>query len=142
MRLLLALALALAAAPALARTPPHSANAAAGPCTTPTTACEQWVSLGGQARSMAYATYPLDRPNPHVRRALIMVHGTLRNADHYFTTATGAAFLARALGDTVVIAPAFHSAGKGCDDKLAPGEVIWSCSGDSWRSGGAALSDP
>jgi hypothetical protein len=41
-----------------------------------------------------------------------------------------------------VIAPAFHSAGKGCDDRLAPGEVSWSCGGDSWRSGGAALSDP
>jgi hypothetical protein len=138
--LLLALALTTTAA-ALPATAAPSARAPAA-CTLATSACERWVALGGQARSMVYATYTLDRPNPAVRRALIMVHGTLRNADHYFTTATGAAFLAKALGDTLVIAPAFHSAGKGCDDKLAAHEVSWSCSGDSWRSGGAALSDP
>jgi hypothetical protein len=137
MRFLLAAALSLLALPTFAATaPPHT------PCTTATIACERWVSLGGGARSMAYASYPLDQPNPRIRRALIMVHGTLRNADLYFTTATGAAFLAHALGDTIVIAPAFHSAGKGCDDKLAPREVSWSCTGDSWRSGGAASSDP
>jgi pimeloyl-ACP methyl ester carboxylesterase len=137
--LLFALALAATAQPAVAAKPAAHATDA---CTSATAACQRWVQLGGQARSMVYATYPLDRPNPAVRRALIMVHGTLRNADHYFTTATGAAFLAKALGDTIVIAPAFHSAGKGCADKLAPHEVSWSCTGDSWRSGGAALSDP
>ena len=57
--------------------------------------------------------------NPSVRRALIMVHGTNRNADHYFQTAVGAAFLANALQDTVVIAPSFLSADRGCMDKLA-----------------------
>ena len=34
-----------------------------------------------------------------------MVHGTNRNADHYFDTAKAAAFLAGAIDDTVVIAP-------------------------------------
>ena len=34
-------------------------------------------------------------PATAFRRALIMVHGTNRNADHYFTTAAGAAFLGR-----------------------------------------------
>jgi pimeloyl-ACP methyl ester carboxylesterase len=91
---------------------------------------------------MVYATYPLGVRNPEIRRALILVHGTGRNADHYFKTATGAAFLAGAIGDTLVIAPAFHSADKGCEDRLAPGEVSWSCRGDSWRSGGAATSAP
>ncbi len=127
-------AMTAVAAPALARP---------APCVTPTPACARWVPLGdAKARSMVYATYALDAPNPDIRRALIMVHGTLRNADHYFTTATGAAFLAGALGDTLVIAPRFASAEKGCDDTLAPGEVSWSCHGDSWRSGGAAASDP
>ena len=112
------------------------------PCVTAMPACARWVPLGdAKARSMVYATYALDAPNPDVRRALIMVHGTLRNADHYFTTATAAAFLAGALGDTIVIAPRFASAEKGCDDTLAADEVSWSCHGDSWRSGGAAASD-
>ena len=91
---------------------------------------------------MVYATYALDAPNPDIRRALIMVHGTLRNADHYFTTATGAAFLARALGDTIIIAPsASPPPRRAATTRLAPGEVSWSCHGDSWRSGGAAASD-
>ena len=91
---------------------------------------------------MIYRTFPLSVRNEGVHRALIMVHGTLRNADHYFTTATGAAFLAGALDDTVVIAPAFHSSDRGCGDKLQPNEISWSCNGDSWRSGGAATSHP
>src|ERR1041384_1479337 len=75
-------------------------------CTTPTAACEQWVTLGGgPGRSMAYASYPLDKPNPAITRALIMVHGAGRNADHYFETAMAAAFLAGALDNTIVIAP-------------------------------------
>src|SRR5262249_6072596 len=62
------------------------------------------------------------------------VHGTNRNADHYFSTATSAAFLGGALDDTVVVAPHFTA----CNDKLEPNEVGWSCNGDSWRSGGIA----
>ena len=67
-----------------------------------------------------------------------MVHGTNRNADRYFATATAAAFLAGALDDTVVIAPRIIA----CQDKPEPNEVLWSCSGDSWRSGGPAASHP
>jgi hypothetical protein len=116
---------------------------AATACSRATAACTEWVALGGgPARAMVYRTFPLGVRNTAIRRALIMVHGTLRNADHYFTTATGAAFLASALGDTVIIAPAFHSAEHGCTDKLEPNEVSWSCGGDSWRSGGASISHP
>lgn len=138
-RVILALAAfagALAAAPALAEAQ------RAQPCLSATDACVQWVALGKSgARSMVYATQPLTKPDPHIKRALIMVHGTLRNADHYFTTATGAAFLAGALSDTVVIAPAFHSADGECHDRLAAGEVSWSCGAVSWRSGGAAVGE-
>ncbi|HEX4739860.1 MAG TPA: alpha/beta fold hydrolase [Caulobacteraceae bacterium] len=116
--------------------------ARAAPCVTATASCERWIELKPGERAMAYATRRLDQPDPTVRRALIMVHGTLRNADHYFATATTAGFLDGALDDTVIIAPAFHSADPHCDDKLAPGEVSFSCTGDSWRSGGAASSDP
>jgi hypothetical protein len=110
------------------------------PCTSATPACSEWVKLGGgPERSMVYRTYSLSVRNPTVHRALIMVHGANRNAYHYFTTATGAAFLASALNDTVVIAPSFLSADRGCNDKLQENEVNWSCRGDSWRSGGTSL---
>jgi hypothetical protein len=131
----------LLAPPALAAR--AKAPAAPAPCTTASDACTEWVPLDkAGARSLIYRSYPLTRPNAHIRRALIMVHGTLRNADRYFTTATGAGFLAKALDDTIIIAPAIRSADAGCKDALAPNEVSWSCRGDTWRSGGVAASHP
>ena len=112
-------------------------------CTTATERCTEWVALGGgPARSLIYRTRSLDERNDSVRRALIMVHGTNRNADHYFSTAVGAAFLAGALDDSIVISPRIASAAGNCHDTLAPNEVSWSCTGDSWRSGGNAASHP
>ena len=113
--------------------------ASAGACTTSTSQCTEWVTLGpGPSRSMIYTSHSLDTRDERIRRALIMVHGTNRNADHYFATAVAAAFLAGALDDTVVIAPHLIA----CDDKPEVNEVVWSCGGDSWRSGGASTSHP
>lgn len=113
----------------------------AEPCKTATPACTEWIDLGGQARSLVYRTYSLDTKNDHVTRALVMVHGAGRDADNYFRTTLAAAFLANALEDTIIIAPRFASNdGRGCRDTLAPNEINWSCSGDSWRSGGPAAS--
>jgi pimeloyl-ACP methyl ester carboxylesterase len=117
--------------------------AAAPACTAATAVCTEWVTLhGGPARSMIYRTYSLDARNDKITRALVMVHGTNRNADHYFTTATAAAFLAGALDDTIVISPHIVSSDRGCNDKLETNEVSYSCGGDSWRSGGSSTSNP
>ena len=135
---LLVLAGILALVPAQNRAP-----AGVPACTTATAACTDFVPLGGgPGRSMVYRTYALDARNENIRRALIMVHGTNWNADHYFRTAVAAAFLAGAVEDTVVIAPRVASADRGCTDKLEPNEVSWSCTGDSWRSGGSSASHP
>lgn len=126
---------------AAAAQPPRPA--AGSPCTTATESCAEWVAIGGgPGRSLIYRTRPLDQRNENIRRALIMVHGTNRNADHYFATATAAAFLAGALDDSVVIAPRIASAAGSCRDTLAANEISWSCTGDSWRSGGNAVSHP
>jgi pimeloyl-ACP methyl ester carboxylesterase len=123
----------------LSPAPQTDQQAAATPCTTATPSCTEFVAIkGGPARSMIYRTHSLDTRNDAIRRALIMVHGTNRNADHYFATATAAAFLAGALDDAVVISPRIIA----CNDKPQPNEVLWSCSGDSWRSGGSAASHP
>lgn len=109
---------------------------AAPPCISATAACTEWVLLkGGPGRSMIYRTFPLDQRNEAVRRALLMVHGTARNADHYFRTAVSAAFLADALADTVVIAP--HMIDR--TDPRQEQEVVWAT---SWRTGGPAADDP
>src|SRR3954466_6250692 len=92
------------------------------PCTTPTTPCERWITFGaGPARSMVYASYRLDAANPAVTRALSMVHGAGRNADHYFETSMAAGFLAGALGNTIIIAPRFIAG----QDKPSANEVMW-----------------
>jgi pimeloyl-ACP methyl ester carboxylesterase len=119
-----------------------SPKSTAEPCTTATPECTEWVTLGGGPdRAMIYRTYSLATRNESVHRALIMVHGTNRNADHYFRTAVSAAFLGDALPDTVVISPSFLSSDAHCQDKLQPNEVSWSCGGDSWRSGGTSTSN-
>ena len=130
---------------AVLSTPLAPARAPAYPsaCTSAAAACTEWVALGGgPARSMVYRSHALDARNDTIRRALIMVHGTNRNADHYFRTAIAAAFLAGAVEDTLVVAPHIVSADRGCADKLEPNEVSWSCTGDSWRSGGVSTSHP
>jgi pimeloyl-ACP methyl ester carboxylesterase len=118
---------------ALAATLPLSLVSAQAACTKPVAACERWITFaGGPARSMVYATYALDAPNPAMTRALVMVHGASRNPDHYFETATAAAFLAGALENTLVIAPRY-AAGR---DSVAPNEIKWPEGGNSWRAGG------
>lgn len=87
---------------------------------------------------MVYATHPLDTPNSAVTRALIMVHGAGRNADHYFATATAAGFLAGALDNTIIISPRLIAS----PDKPEANEVLWPNGGNSWRSGGASPSNP
>lgn len=117
------------------------AAAYAAPCITATSACTEWVTIGGGPwRSMIYRTYSLEAKNENITRALIVIHGTNRDADHYFSTALAAAFLANALEDTVVIVPHIASNDRNCRDTLAPNEVSYSCVGDSWRSGGVSAS--
>jgi len=130
----------LLAVVAFPRTPTsHTDGAAVAPCTTATAACQQWVTYGsGPARSMVYSTHSLDAPNSAVTRALIMVHGAGRNADHYFATATAAGFLAGALDNTVIISPRLIAA----PDTAHTNEVVWPNGSNSWRSGGISPSNP
>jgi len=111
----------------------------AEPCATATPGCTEWINLDDQARALVYRTYSLEKKNSKITRALIVIHGAGRDADNYFRTALAATFLAGAFEDTIVISPRFAANnGRGCNDKLGPNEINWSCSGDSWRSGGLA----
>ncbi|HWD00050.1 MAG TPA: hypothetical protein VG456_24995 [Candidatus Sulfopaludibacter sp.] len=112
-------------------------------CISATPVCTEFVTLqGGPSRSLIYRTWSLDEKNEKITRALIVVHGTGRDADNYFRTSIAAAFLADALENTVVIVPRIASSEAGCHDVLAANEVSYSCSGDSWRSGGVATNNP
>ncbi len=93
---------------------------------------------GGPSRTKVYASYPLDVANPGIVRALVMVHGAGRNADHYFETSTAAGFLGGALESTIILAPRFAAA----NDKVAENEVLWPEREGNWRSGGALATNP
>jgi len=116
------------------------AAAGAAPCATPTSTCTEWIALGdGHARSLVYRSYPLESRNDRIRRALIIVHGSDRDAPGSFQIGLAAARLAGALDDTIVISPRFASRdGLTCRDTLAAEEINWPCEGNSWRSGGNA----
>src|SRR5579872_3056922 len=118
-----------------------SVAAYAAPCITATPACSEWVTVGGGPwRSMIYRTHSLDTRNENITRALIVIHGTNRDADNYFRTSLAATFLAGGLEDTAVIVPKIASHERGCNETLAQNEVNYSCGGDSWRSGGVSNS--
>ncbi len=116
------------------------ATVVAAPCTRPTNACAEWVVLqAGHARSLVYRSYPLEGRNDRIKRAIVMVHGSDRDAGGYFQIGIAAARLAGALNDTIVISPHFASHdGLTCRDTLDAAEVNWPCEGNSWRSGGNA----
>jgi pimeloyl-ACP methyl ester carboxylesterase len=116
------------------------ATALAALCTTPAAACVEWITLGeGPARSLVYRSYPLNARNDRIRRALVIVHGSDRDAQSHFEIGIAAARLAGALDDTLVISPRFASRdGVTCGDRLSADEVNWPCEGNSWRSGGVA----
>lgn len=117
-----------------------AACAYAAPCTTATAVCTEFVKLaGGPARTLVYRSQPLTVKNEKIVRALIVIHGTNRDADNYFRSTLAAAFLADALEDTVLIVPRIASSAGGCRDTMAPDEVSWNCS--SWRTGGPSMAN-
>ena len=121
---------------------PASAQPAA-PCTAAPGACTEWVSVGGgPARALIYRSHSLDKRNENITRLLVMVHGKNRDADNYYSTTLAAAFLAHALDDTAIVAPLMASSAPDCGDPITPPQIDFSCSGDSWRAGASAVSDP
>ena len=121
-------------------------RAAAGPCITATSACTEWLSVSSSPSSvLAYRSYGLRVRNEQISTALIIIHGSLRNADEYFRSGTAAAFLAGALDHTLIIAPRFASnaragAGANCEDSLAAREASWGCNNaNDWSSGGNGI---
>jgi pimeloyl-ACP methyl ester carboxylesterase len=120
-------------------------TAYAAPCTTPNSACTEWISVTGwPERLLIYRSHPVDTKNSAIKRALILVHGGARDADQQFRSALAAAFLAGALDDTIILAPRFSSNRRNtyCQDLLATNEANWGCADgqpDSWRNGAAAM---
>ena len=122
-------------------------QSSAAPCTATDPACTEWIAVQPHPqRLLVYRSYPLDRRNESIVRALVTVHGGLRLAADQFTNELAGAFLAGALADTILVAPRFASnTTAACIDDIDAQEANWICEDarpESWRNGSAAIGNP
>ena len=87
----------------------------------------------GYARYFGTSSLEGDRT---VTRAIVIVHGVLRDADYYYDTGVIAANAAHILDDTFVIAPQFVEKGDLAGHMVSPQTLYWS---SQWPGGSDAL---
>ena len=88
----------------------------------------------GDAELPVYVSRDLSRPQPGIRRAVLVLHGLLRNADVYFRSGLKAQSAAGAAGaDSVMIAPQFLAAIDVPAHGLSDRTLYWSY--DGWEAG-------
>ncbi len=83
--------------------------------------------------------FSLSTPNPAITQAIIVVHGSDRDAGYFFQTVSIAAEQAGLDGQTLIVAPHFQ-----CDDDpIRSGDVRWLCDGgpEDWSHGGPEQSE-
>lgn len=107
------------------------------PCLAAEASCYEGIPAGSGKTLPAYRTFPVTRPNQDIRAAVIVVHGTRRDADRYFRAIVEAARIQGVLDTTLLIAPQFKAHGGACKDPVAEGELFWTCNG--WKYGDKAL---
>jgi pimeloyl-ACP methyl ester carboxylesterase len=89
---------------------------------------------GGRGLLPIYANRGLDAPNPDVERAVIVIHGRLRNAGTYFQSALAALEHSGEAGPhTLLIAPQFLATADGARTPLRADILRWDI--DGWESG-------
>lgn len=96
------------------------------------------TAAAGTGVDPVYESVPLDRPNPAIVRALIVVHGALRNADVYNKSGqTAIAAGGAAAGGTVLVTPQFLADVDVKGWKLPADTLRWTTT--SWEGGEPAL---
>lgn len=105
------------------------------PCIYADSRCRARLEIGGGLMLPYYRSFPLDARNPSITAALIIVHGSNRDADRYFATGIFAATEAGRKTDTIIIAPNFQT----IDDDPAPDEAYWTSGG--WKKGHLSVAD-
>ncbi|WP_064503770.1 hypothetical protein [Methylobacterium platani] len=96
------------------------------------------LAVAPGARLLLFASADLDRRHPEVTRAVIVLHGRLRDADTYFDTGLAARAAAGTAGEgTVVVAPQFLAEVDWAAHALPEDVLRWSLEG--WQGGDDAL---
>lgn len=91
----------------------------------------------GTAQAALELSTDWSRPHPEIRRALVIVHGRLRNAATYFRSGETATQAAGASADTLVIAPQFLNDQDVKRHQLPDDLLRWQ--GNAWMGGEPAL---
>lgn len=91
----------------------------------------------GTAQAALELSTDWSRPHPEIRRALVIVHGRLRNAATYFRSGETATQAAGASADTLVIAPQFLNEEDVKRHRLPDDLLRWQ--GNAWMGGEPAL---
>ncbi len=87
----------------------------------------------GETLIPAYTSCNIDKPNAGIKRAVIVVHGRLRDADKYFELTKRAANASNASSDTVIIAPQFLYTADAARHNLEPSVLRWNA--EAWLGG-------
>ena len=113
------------------------ADASYPACSAAAEACLDRIAIpaaNGAARNVPFfRNFAIDAPNAAVTRAIIVVHGSDRDAGNYFQTLLTAAQQSGLDGQTIILSPHFQCGA----DHVAPGDVRWSCDDPgAWSHGG------
>ncbi len=99
------------------------------PCRLLASACGARIEVMPGRFVQSYQSFPFAAGDSLVTQAIIVVHGTDRNADDYYSSMSDAAVLSGRLQNTLIIAPRFVT----IDDAPAADEPYWTSNG--WRVG-------
>src|SRR5450432_4490895 len=96
------------------------------------------ISVGAQGTLPLYVTSDWSNPLPDITRAVLVLHGRLRNADVYFRSARTAQAAAGDAGKaTIMIVPQFLAGVDVDAHNLSPDTLRWSLEG--WEGGDPAV---
>ncbi|MCG8417439.1 MAG: alpha/beta hydrolase [Proteobacteria bacterium] len=95
--------------------------------------------VDGERMKVPYCrNYPLAARNRCVDRAVVVIHGSKRNALRYYNRTLGPALEAQSAGNTIIIAPQFVTEEEIDTFELGDNHLFWSSGG--WKSGSLSKS--
>jgi pimeloyl-ACP methyl ester carboxylesterase len=123
----------------LAIAAPALAQDEAGPHTKPVkVVADSRLSVGDKGTVPLYVSSDWSKPLPEITRAVVILHGRLRNADVYYRSALAAQAAAGDAGKSaIMIVPQFLAEVDIDDHQLPPDMLRWSLTG--WEGGEGAL---
>lgn len=104
-----------------------------GPCRSANALCLERIEVAEGLRFPVYRTHDLEAGDAKVEMAVIVIHGTNRDADAYFATMVAAAGAAHMGDRAVIVSPNFHTEADGPADD----EPRWTSGG--WKRGDPSL---